>query len=162
MRLAVHHLASQGHHRIVHLPGSPRPAAVARREAYLETMRELGLEDLARVEPSIESLLATLEQGGPDAPTAVCCATDRIAVDLIGELTDAGVEVPGRLSVVGYDNIDFAARVRPTLTSVDQPRRDMGSLALRQLTDMLAGADARHEIATPTLAIRHSTAAPEQ
>jgi DNA-binding LacI/PurR family transcriptional regulator len=52
--------------------------------------------------------------------------------------------------------------VRPTLTSVDQPRRDMGSLALRQLTDMLAGADARHEIATPTLAIRHSTAAPEQ
>ncbi|WP_282853000.1 LacI family DNA-binding transcriptional regulator [Gulosibacter sediminis] len=162
MRLAVHHLAALGHRRIVHLPGSPRPAAVARREAYLEAMHELGLEDEANVVPGIETLLGTLAPGSADAPTAVCCATDRIAVELIGELTDVGVEVPSRLSIVGYDNIDFAARMRPTLTSVDQPRRLMGSLALRQLADMLAGADARHEIATPTLAIRRSTAAPER
>lgn len=162
MRLAVHHLAALGHRRIVHLPGSPRPAAVARREAYLEAMHELGLEDEAQVMVGIESLLTTLEGDTIKAPTAVCCATDRIAVDLIDQLTDAGVEVPGRLSVIGYDNIDFAARVRPTLTSVDQPRRPMGSLALRQLTDMLGGADARHEIATPTLAARDSTAPPQR
>ncbi|WP_460799111.1 LacI family DNA-binding transcriptional regulator [Microbacterium sp. GXF0217] len=157
MRLAVHHLVAQGHRRIAHVSGSPRPAAIARRESYLTTMRELGLEDITRVLPDPADLIEVVLSGGREAPTAVCCANDRIAVDVIGRAFDAGIAVPGTLSVAGYDDIDLASKLRPTLTSVDQPRRDMGALALRQLTDMLAGGDARHEVAAPSLVIREST-----
>lgn len=157
MRLAVHHLVALGHRRIAHLPGSPRPAAVARRESYERTMAELGLGAHARVIPTATELVDAVAAGEADAPTAVCCANDRIAVDLIGRAVDAGVDVPGRLSVAGYDNLDLAAQVRPAITTVDQPRRAMGALALRQLTDMLAGGETRREVVTPTLVLRDST-----
>ncbi|MBZ6372030.1 MAG: LacI family transcriptional regulator [Microbacterium hominis] len=107
-------------------------------------------------EPAV--LIAAVVERAGEAPTAVCCANDRLAVDLIGRAFDAGIRVPDALSVAGYDDIDLASKLRPTLTSVDQPRRDMGALALRQLTDMLAGNPARHEVATPTLVVRESTA----
>ncbi|WP_298941901.1 LacI family DNA-binding transcriptional regulator [uncultured Microbacterium sp.] len=158
MRLAVHHLVALGHRRIAHLSGSARPAAVARRDSYRTAMHELGLESHAVVESDAVSLIARVADGAAGAPTAVCCANDRLAVDLIGRAFDAGVPVPRSLSVAGYDDIDLASTLRPTLTSVDQPRRDMGALALKQLTDMLAGHPARHEVATPTLVVRESTA----
>ncbi|WP_447949959.1 LacI family DNA-binding transcriptional regulator [Microbacterium aurum] len=158
MRLAMHHLIALGHRRIAHLSGSQRPAAVARRESYLATMRELGLEAATVVAAEPAVLIAAVVERAGEAPTAVCCANDRLAVDLIGRAFDAGIRVPDALSVAGYDDIDLASKLRPTLTSVDQPRRDMGALALRQLTDMLAGNPARHEVATPTLVVRESTA----
>ncbi|WP_217702945.1 LacI family DNA-binding transcriptional regulator [Microbacterium tenebrionis] len=161
MRLAVHHLTALGHRRIAHLPGSPRPAAAARRESYGATMAELGLEEHAAVPADPQALVAAVGSGSADAPTAVCCANDRIAVELIGRALDAGLEVPARLSVVGYDNLDFAAQMRPALTSVDQPRRTMGAFALQQLAEMIGGASARHEVVTPTLVLRDSTAPPD-
>lgn len=158
MRLAVHHLAAQGHRRIAHVIGSPRPAAVVRRESYTDTMYELGLAEHTRIFPDADALIEAVAARGADAPTAVCCANDRIAVDVIGQAIDAGIAIPRDLSVAGYDDIELASRMRPTLTSIDQPRRAMGSLALRQLTHMLGGGEARHEVAAPSLVVRDSTA----
>jgi len=156
-RLAVHHLVALGHRRIAHLQGSPRPAAVARRESYEATMTELGLGEHVRVLTGAHEIIAAVSRAAADAPTAVCCANDRIAVDLIGRALDAGVTVPHELSVVGYDNLDLAAQVRPALTTVDQPRHAMGALALRQLTDVLGGGDPRREVLNPSLVLRDST-----
>lgn len=160
MQLAVHHLAAQGHRRIAHLPGSPRPAATARRESYLRTMRELGLDQHAVVLPDVDALLRSVAARAADAPTAVACANDRIAVEVIGRAFDEGIDVPDRLSVAGYDNTDIAASVRPSLTSIDQPRRSMGALALRQLVELLGGGEPRHEVAAPALVVRDSSAPP--
>lgn len=159
MRLAVHHLVALGHRRIAHLAGSLRPASVARRESYAATMTELGLGEHAEVLADPQELVAAIASGRADAPTAVCCANDRIAVALLGQAVDAGLELPYDVSVVGYDNLDLAAQIRPALTTVDQPRRTMGALALQQLTGMIDGASARKEIVVPTLVLRDSTAA---
>lgn len=160
VRLAMHHLVAQGHRRIVHLAGSPRPAAIARRESYAATMRDLGLEEHTMVHAEADSLIEEIMRDRGAAPTAVCCANDRLAVALIGRAIDAGLDVPGQLSIVGYDNIDLASWVRPSLTSVDQPRRAMGELALNHLAEMISGSDARHQIAVPSLVVRESTAPP--
>lgn len=156
-RLAVHHLAALGHRRIVHVRGSLRPASLARGEAYRATMRELGLEDHARIcDP--DELLSAVVAGAEDAPTGVFCANDRIAIDLIGGAIDAGLKVPADLSIAGYDNIEMSSWLRPSLTSVDQPRREMGELALRQLRELIAGGAPRHEVVAPSLVVRDSTA----
>lgn len=159
VRLAVHHLAAQGHRRIAHLSDSPRPAAIARRESYQSTMHELGLDDNVRIFVSAAALVSAVAHD-MHAPTATLCANDRIAVELIGRAIDAGIDVPGRLSVAGYDNIELASAVRPSLTSVDQPRRTMGERAFVQLVELIAGADARREVVVPSLVVRNSTVVP--
>ena len=155
-RLAVHHLAAFGHRRIAHVRGSTRPASRAREESYQATMRELGLEEHVRIRDP-EELLRELVAGAPDAPTAVFCSNDRIAIDLIGRAIDAGLNVPSDLSVAGYDNIEISSWLRPSLTSVDQPRRAMGELALRQLLEIIEGGPSRHDVVAPSLVVREST-----
>ncbi len=72
--------------------------------------------------------------GGPP-PTAVFCANDMLALGLLRGLSLAGVTVPGDLAVVGYDDIDFAADAAVPLTSVRQPKYQLGRAAAELLLD---------------------------
>lgn len=158
-RLAIEHLARLGHSRIAHLSGSSRPAALVRRDSYAQAMDELGLGSAAVFDATeVERLVAVVADGAADAPTAVFAGNDRHAAALLTAALDAGLRVPDDLAIVGYDNTELAAVVRPGLTSVDQPRRAMGRAAMAQLTGMLAGeAAARHEVMQPSLVVRAST-----
>lgn len=160
-RLAIRHLVALGHRRIAHLTDSTRPAASDRRAAFLATLEELGLDgaDSVRADADIPALVGRLAAREPAAPTAIFARNDRTAVRLLGAAIDAGVRVPDDLSVVGYDNTDMAAIVRPSLTSVDQPRLAMGALAMTLLGDLLAGGRPRREVVQPELIVRGSTAA---
>ena len=98
---------------------------------------------------------------GPDLPTAVFAANDLVAAGLLGGFDQAGVEVPGDVSIVGYDNISIAHLAHVSLTTVHQPRSAMGQMALELLLDRI---DNRRRsvvrVVEPSLVVRSTTAPP--
>jgi LacI family transcriptional regulator len=93
-------------------------------------------------------------------PTAVFCANDLIALGVLQEMTRNRIRVPEDISIVGYDDIDFAAAAAVPLTSVRQPRQQLGHTAARLLLDEAADGDThqhRQVIFEPELIVRQST-----
>jgi LacI family transcriptional regulator len=94
-------------------------------------------------------------------PTAAFCANDLIALGLLQQCVALGVGVPDELAIVGYDDIDFAAAAAVPLTSVRQPRGDLGRTAAKLLLDEAANPEHTHQqvLFTPDLVARASTRA---
>ena len=99
-----------------------------------------------------------------DPPTAVFAASDSIAVGVIRTARKRGLDVPGDLSVVGFDDTYNAMWVEPPLTTVQQPLRQMGRVAARTVLDLAAGKvpDSHHVQLATTLVVRESTAPPRR
>lgn len=135
--LATEHLIGLGHRRILHVdaPLTDRNASSeGRRAGYTRAMRGAGLAGLARSVPDMPVDYAELDTiGSPDPswfhdgepPTAVFAHNDFIALTAARRFAVARPAV--RLAVVGYDNTALASLSTPGLTTVDQPRRRMGS-----------------------------------
>ncbi|MFI6576211.1 LacI family DNA-binding transcriptional regulator [Nocardiopsis sp. NPDC050513] len=169
---AGRHLIGLGHESITFLTGPFAIEQVRQRhrglldacaEADLDpgsTVRvvEQPLLNAAQGERAVDTVLA----GGPrQRPQAVFCANDQLALGLMKGLGQRGVRVPEDISVVGYDNVGFADLVHPGLTSVAQPKYELGRSAMRLLHSELDDPDHRHERVwfTPELVVRGSTAA---
>ena len=93
-------------------------------------------------------------------PSAVFCSNDLIALGVLQEMTRNHIRVPEDISIVGYDDIDFAAAAAVPLTSVRQPRHQLGRTAARLLLDEAADDEThqhRQVIFEPELVVRQST-----
>ncbi|HZQ64153.1 MAG TPA: LacI family DNA-binding transcriptional regulator [Gaiellaceae bacterium] len=163
--LAVRHLAELGHRRIAHIDGGRGAGAAARRSAYVREMKRLGLE------PRVVKAEFT-EQAGVHAagellrddvlPTAVFAANDLVAAGALDRFEDAGLRIPEDMSIVGYDNTFLAALHHMSLTTIDQPRPELGRLALTTLVERIDGerTTAVHHRVAPSLVVRATTGPP--
>ena len=98
---------------------------------------------------------------GRSRPTAVFCANDLLALGVLQEMTRRGVGVPEEVAIVGYDDIEFAAAAAVPLSSVRQPREQLGRTAAQLLLEEVAEPDAhqhRHVVFEPELVVRRSSA----
>jgi DNA-binding LacI/PurR family transcriptional regulator len=92
--------------------------------------------------------------------TAVFCANDQMALGLLRALSEGGIEVPGEVSVVGFDDIPEAAYLIPPLTTVRQDFTAVGHRAIEILQAAIAGEPSPERLISPELVVRASTAAP--
>lgn len=165
--LATRHLLRLGHRRIAIISG-PRDVLCSR--ARLAGYRSAHDECELPVDPELVRygnfyVTAGYEHGmklldRPDRPTAVFAGSDLQAMGVLRAARRLGLDVPGQLSVIGYDNLPMAEWTDPTLTTVNQPLRDMAETATRMLLDLARGADlptSRVDLVTE-LVVRESTA----
>ena len=168
---AVRHLVSLGHRRIAHIAGASRiPSGVIRREAFLDFMKRY-LPD--EPEPSVYEGDFRLDGGrraaseilaAPELPTAVIAANDMMALGAMREFRKAGLSIPSDISVVGFDDIAFAALSEPPLTTVCSPRAEIGRRVVETLVNMIEHPEHKgSELRIPThLITRDSTAPPRK
>ena len=93
----------------------------------------------------------------PELPDAIVCANDETALALLDRLAEHGVDVPGTTSVTGWDDIMAARYVRPGLTTVQQPVRELGALVARRLHERITGADPAPQDLLATRVVRRGS-----
>lgn len=163
---AVRYLIEAGHRRIAHLAGPlPESLAEERLAGYRQAFSEAGLpvepEWIVTGDYSIEAGRQSVRRllAAKTPFTAIFAASDQMAIGAIGELRQNGISVPKDVSVIGFDDIIFANAFDPPLTTVRQPRREMGRRAMELMIERLNGGRSNSVIQLETeLVIRGSVA----
>ncbi|MET0886957.1 MAG: LacI family DNA-binding transcriptional regulator [Mycetocola sp.] len=163
----VDHLVGQGHRRVVHVTGGSGSISSDRRNGYLRAMRRHGLDNhIAVIEggeftenagaAAVKQLLA-----GAELPTAVVCANDRIAIGVLDGLRRAGIDIPGQVSVTGYDDSQLAQLAHIDLTSVSQEPCEQANRAVEAVVERLDGGrtEPTSSVLPPRLILRGTTSA---
>src|SRR3954452_13582936 len=169
VRQAVEHLAALGHRRIAHFAVRSVSTGEHRREGFQDAMASLELP----VDPDmiVEAAMYSEGEGARCARrlldtghefTAVVSANDLMALGCIDALRQAGLDCPRDVSVVGFNDMDWADRFVPSLTTVRLPHYDLGAAAAELLLERLASPSgpARHVVLPTELVVRGSTGAP--
>jgi len=164
-RQAAEHLIQLGHRRIAYVANPLSYNANLQRQAgYQAVLADSGVPadgslivegdgGVARGAEAMQQLLAL-----PQLPTAVFCFNDMTAVGVMYALALAGLHVPGDCSVTGFDDLELAAYFCPPLTTVRQPRRQMGEQAMQMLLALIEERGAPQAEILPTeLVVRHTT-----
>lgn len=167
---ATHYLQSLGHTRIACISGPEElPLCKYRIEGYIQAMRRMGMpvreEYLVRGDFTHESGAECAAQllALPEPPTAVFCHNDIMAIGAIWAARKQGLTLPQDLSVVGFDDLPAAQYCSPTLTTIAQPRYEIGRQSFLLLLEQLQG----HTVAKGSrlldsdLIIRESACAPK-
>ncbi len=174
-RLATEHLLRLGHRAIGYLGVDTRPRSNRQRlEGYRRTLDAadlsppdawIALPGGAGVGGAAEDVTdvaigrALLPQLLAAGVTAIFCFNDMVAVGALLACKDRGLDVPGDLSIVGFDDIELARYMTPPLTTIQQPRVRLGNLATQLLLDLLAGRAVQNHVLPPQLIERASTTA---
>ena len=167
--LAVNHLLDLGHRRIAFIGGPDRVGQVQDRRLGAErALKAAGISPDELINIRTDTLNVAEGRGGAERiagmptavrPTAAFCANDLVALGLLQQCVALGISVPGDLAIVGYDDIDFAAAAAVPLSSVRQPRRQLGRAAAELLLDEAANPEHSHQqiVFTPELVARGSS-----
>jgi DNA-binding LacI/PurR family transcriptional regulator len=151
-RLATKHLIDLGHRRIAYVTApADHSSDLDRMTGYQQALTEAELEpDPALVIPGNgradggERALETL-RALTAPPAAVFCYNDMTAVGLMTAARRAGLSVPQDLAVVGFDDIPFATYFHPSLTTIAQPKIEMGQLAMKMALSLMPISDGDSE-----------------
>ncbi|MDF2725274.1 MAG: transcriptional regulator, LacI family protein [Paenibacillus sp.] len=146
--IATRHLIDNGHRNIAYLTAPlDRPSRISIHAGYMEAMKEAKLEPLVQeggggaysgtyeFENGKEQTRQLLAAG--NKPTAIFACNDMMAFGVMNELSAHGLSVPGDVSVMGFDGIEFGQMLTPPLTTILQPTYEMGRLACHMLLDRL-------------------------
>ncbi|GAB3261014.1 LacI family DNA-binding transcriptional regulator [Kineosporia babensis] len=158
----IRHLAGLGHRRIGFVGGPAGSWSGAQRLRGVRTAcatAGLLLHELGQVAPTFEGGTSALELVLRAPVTAVVAYNDLVAIGLSQALAERSIEVPGRISVAGFDDIPMAGMIRPSLTTVAMPLARAGSAAVDLLLRHLGEPEPRvRQIQVPTaLRVRGST-----
>lgn len=145
-QMAIQYLISKGHKRIAFAARSTLVWTNRfRRKAYITTLLEHGIKP----DPSLLVEIAPVIDGGreairrlfslPNPPDALFCCADVVAAGAMDECVRLGIRVPNDLAIVGYSDLDYSGLLRVPLTTVHQPSRIMGEMAVKVLMDLLDG-----------------------
>nr|WP_256515574.1 substrate-binding domain-containing protein [Alsobacter ponti] len=163
---ATRDLAALGHRHIAHLAA---PAALTyatlRRAGYERAMDELGLpRQVVECDADEQAARAACSEllAGAAPPTAILCATDRMALGVLRAARERGLSVPADLSVVGHDNLPAGAYSDPPLSTMELPLAETGDLLARMLLARIGGAppDDTMQAIIPIRAVPRGSVAP--
>jgi LacI family transcriptional regulator len=165
IRDLVEHLSGLGHRRIAYVSGPATSASNAERvrgvEEALAAHPELQIDVLAggsRLDDGYAAAEAVLD-ARDDGATAVIAFNDLVALGLMTRLSELGIDVPGDLSVAGFDDAPMARFATPRLTTVSVPREELGAQVWGRLRTLIAGGPIEHTVLyRPRLEVRESTA----
>ncbi|MCC8180990.1 MAG: LacI family transcriptional regulator [Planctomycetes bacterium] len=143
-RMAAEYLFNLGHRRVACIGGTPQVyPSWDRVDGFIDYMRGVGYPLPARMvlkgnfQAESGYTLTRKMMAGKNKPTAIFAANDLMAYGAVRALTQAGFAVPGEVSVVGFDDISLSALFNPPLTTVRQPRLDMGGAAVKLLLERM-------------------------
>ena len=166
---AADYLSSLGHTQIACILGrSDLLSSKERLEGFRESLRankiHLPAEYLVKGDFTFESGTSATQEllALPNPPTAIFASNDEMAAGALHAIRLAGLEVPGDLSVVGYDDFHVAVTVWPRLTTLRSPIHVTGKLAVQKLlSENPSDHSAFPDIPSPTLVVRESTSPPK-
>jgi len=162
---AIAHLTGLGHRRFGFIGEGQHGDVRARLSAFVESLTERGMPPGdAHILPTINDPAAGADAfrrlaSSTEPPTAVVTATDHIAIGALHAAHGHGIAIPGQVSIVGFDDIPFAAYSAPPLTTVHNPITEMASLAVDLAIDRSPSGTADHVLA-PTFTVRATTGPP--
>jgi len=147
-RSLVTHLVQRGYRRIAYLgDASGGRSQQARQRAWVDVLHEAGLDatltisdptgQLAGGVRATSALLQQLQAEGERPPDALYCYNDVMAIGALSVLHQSGLQVPRDIAVTGFDDLDVAAYTIPPLTTLHQPRRAMGTVAMQTLLRLI-------------------------
>ncbi|MFI0452312.1 LacI family DNA-binding transcriptional regulator [Actinomadura sp. 6N118] len=163
--IAAGHLLALGRQRLAFVTGRPEPLpCVERRNGAARTLAKAGGGELITLTqdaltPTEGRAAAKRLMDLPALPNGVFCANDLLAIGLINELLRLGVRVPDDVAVIGYDDIELATSAAVPLTTIRQPRQEIGYEAAElALAEAAEGKRHRHRqvVLTPEIVIRES------
>ena len=167
---ATRHLVGLGHRRIAYLGDrNGHQSDTERFSGYRRALEEAGLpfepelvvHGDGKPEGAGPAMARLLEL--PKRPTAVFCYNDLSALGAMREVFARGLRIPEDLSIAGFDDLYISRYLNPPLTSVRQPMRQMGRMAMETLLDLLSGGRREHNLKVPgELIVRESTAPPKE
>ncbi|SET29785.1 transcriptional regulator, LacI family [Natronincola peptidivorans] len=141
----INYLIKKGHKKIGMITGKEYDPVVglARKEGYkkalqeadIEYVEELIIEGGYRFRSGYEGAKKLLDF--KNRPTAIFVASDEMAIGAIRAALEKGIAIPDELAIVGFDNIDMAGKVYPSLSTIAQPMYEMGAIGMRVLTKIL-------------------------
>ena len=165
-QLAVEHLLAQGRRRLAFVGGPSSLVQVRERRAGADrAVSDTRGASLLEVSTDLPTTACGFVAGQQLArlsarrrPTGVFCANDLLALGVLQALVAEGLQVPNDIALVGYDDIEFAASATVPLTSVRQPREELGRTAAALLLEEADGSAHRHQhvVFQPELVVRSS------
>jgi DNA-binding LacI/PurR family transcriptional regulator len=159
---AVDHLAGLGHRRFGFIGGYPHGDILERQAAFVGRMTEL---DVAAADVSVDATQNTPASGAdafrrlmelPVRPTAIVTATDQVAIGALHAAHALGIDIPGELSIIGFDDIPMSEFTAPPLSTVSQPLSEMAGLAVELAVGSSSPVESDRIFPT-TLALRGTT-----
>jgi len=164
--LAIEYLIKQGHRRIGYIHGIYNYDDELRYEEYLRVMKKYALpvDESIVLRGYFEEAVAYSEMKvlllkGIELPDAMFCANDEMAWGCINALKDAGISVPSRVSVIGFDNITLAEYYVPSITTIHSPVQELGNRSATELFRLLKSSNKEEgtiKKLSPNLIVRDS------